>query len=200
MFQCKHGENPVNVSSKKALCSADWILTVWRSFPKKEEARLVEEEIIRYKTWTLTVKEKSKPVRKPIPENISRIEEHIYPEKWIELEPEITEVLEHKLEEFFVRKIIRYKYVLRNKSTQVESNALLPLSLVKSCVGTSLLAELMFNKYVNHHPSHRQIQMLKQSGISLPTATINDWISQTADLLRLLYCRLKELVLSNDYI
>lgn len=42
--------------------------------------------------------------------------------------------------------------------------------------------------------------MFKQLGISLPAATISDWFSQTADLLRPLYCRLKELVLSSDYI
>lgn len=176
---------------------------------EKEEACLAEEEITRYKTRTVTVKEKSKPVRKPIPENIPRIEEHIYPEninpeECIELEPEITEVLEHKPEEFFVRRIIRHKYVLRDKSTQVESTivtAALPLiPLAKSYAGASLLAELMVNKYVNHLPFYRQIQMFKQLGISLPAATINDWFSQTSDLLRPLYYRLKELVLASDYI
>ena len=176
---------------------------------EKEEARLAEEEITRYKTRTVTAKEKSKPVRKPIPENIPRIEEHIYPEninpeECVELEPEITEVLEHKPEEFFVRRIIRHKYVLRDKSTQAESNivtaVLPPLPLAKSYAGASLLAELMVNKYVNHLPFYRQIQMFKQLGISLPAATISDWFSQTADLLRPLYYRLKELVLSSDYI
>ncbi len=117
---------------------------------EKEEARLAEEEITRYKTRTVTVKEQSKPVRKPIPENIPRIEEHIYleninPEECVELEPEITEVLEHKPEEFFVRRIIRHKYVLRDKSTQAESNivtAVLPLlPLAKSYAGASLLAD-----------------------------------------------------------
>ena len=90
------------------------------------------------------------------------------------------------------------------KSTQAESNivtAVLPLlPLAKSYVGASLLAELMVNKYVNHLPFYRQIQMFKQLGISLPAATISDWFSQTADLLRPLYYRLKELVLSSDYI
>ena len=176
---------------------------------EKEEARLAEEEIIRYKTRTVAPKEKSKPVRKPIPENIPRVEEHIYPknidpEEWIELAPEITEVLEYKPEEFFVRRIIRHKYVLRDKSTQAESNivtaVLPPLPLAKSYAGASLLAELMVNKYVNHLPFYRQIQMFKQLGISLPAATISDWFSQTADLLRPLYYRLKELVLSSDYI
>ena len=176
---------------------------------EKEEARLAEEEITRYKTRTATVKEKSKPVRKPIPENIPRVDEHIYPEninpeECIELEPEITEVLEHKPEEFFVRRIIRHKYIARDKSSQMESTiitATLPsLPIAKSYAGASLLAELMVNKYVNHLPFHRQIQMFKQSGISLPAATINDWFSQTAYLLRPLYYRLKKIVLSSDYI
>lgn len=176
---------------------------------EKEEARLAEEEIIRYKTRTVTPKEKSKPARKPIPENIPRVEEHIYPkninpEEWIELAPEITEVLEHKPEEFFVRRIIRHKYVARDKSTQQESPVIIAhlpaLPLAKSYAGASLLAELMINKYVNHLPFYRQIQMFKQSGISLPASTINDWFSQTADLLRPMYYRLKEIVLSSDYI
>lgn len=136
---------------------------------EKEEARLAEEEITRYKTRTVTVKEKNKPVRKPIPENIPRVDEHVYPEninpeEWIELEPEITEVLEHKPEEFFVRRIIRHKYIARDKSGQMESTiitATLPsLPIAKSYAGASLLAELMVNKYVNHLPFHRQIQML----------------------------------------
>lgn len=176
---------------------------------EKEEARLAEEEIIRYKTRTVAPKEKSKPARKPIPENIPRVEEHIYPkninpEEWIELAPEITEVLEHKPEEFFVRRIIRHKYVVRDKSTQQESPVIIAplpaLPLAKSYAGASLLAELMINKYVNHLPFYRQIQMFKQSGISLPASTINDWFSQTADLLRPMYYRLKEIVLSSDYI
>ncbi|MFS2613164.1 IS66 family transposase [Phocaeicola dorei] len=176
---------------------------------EKEEARLAEEEIIRYKIRTVAPKEKSKPVRKPIPENIPRVEEHIYPknidpEEWIELAPEITEVLEYKPGEFFVRRIIRHKYVARDKSTQQESSVIIApipaLPLAKSYAGASLLAELMINKYVNHLPFYRQIQMFKQSGISLPASTINDWFSQTADLLRPMYYRLKEIVLSSDYI
>ena len=175
---------------------------------EKEEARLAEEEITRYKNRTV-VKEKSKPVRKPIPETIPRIEEHIYPEninveEWIELKPEITEVLEHKPEEFFVRRIIRHKYIARNKSVQTESIIVTPalpaLPLAKSYAGASLLAELMVNKYVNHLPFYRQIQMFKQLGITLAPATINDWFSETADLLRPLYYRLREIVLSSNYI
>lgn len=62
------------------------------------------------------------------------------------------------------------------------------------------MTELMVNKYVNHLPFYRQIQMFKQLGITLPSPTVNDWFCGTADLLRPLYYRLKEIVLSSDYI
>lgn len=42
--------------------------------------------------------------------------------------------------------------------------------------------------------------MLKQVGINLPPPTVNGWFRDTADLLRPLYYRLRELVLSADYI
>ena len=58
----------------------------------------------------------------------------------------------------------------------------------------------MVNKYVNHLPFYRQIQMFKQLGVTLAPATINDWFSETADLLRPLYYRLREIVLSSNYI
>ena len=72
--------------------------------------------------------------------------------------------------------------------------------IARSYAGGTLLAELMINKYVNHLPFYRQIQMMKQMGVNLPPPTVNDWFKDTADLLRPLYYRLKELVLATDYI
>ncbi len=53
---------------------------------------------------------------------------------------------------------------------------------------------------MHHLPFHRQILMLKQVGVSLPASTVNGWFHASSDLLRALYYRLKELVLSTDYI
>ena len=64
----------------------------------------------------------------------------------------------------------------------------------------SLLADLMVGKYVDHMPFYRQIEKLKRDGISLPPPTVNDWFLDTADLLRPLYYRIKDLVLASDYI
>ena len=178
-----------------------------------EEKELAQEEIESLQKRRKKEKVKRKPVRKSLSEDLPRIEEHIYPEQtkenkedWTELEPETTEVLEHEPGRCFVRKIIRHKYVRKNKQGEESAPiviAKLPTTyqpIAKSYAGASLLAELMIGKYVNHLPFYRQIQMLKQQSVNLPASTINDWFKDTADLLRPLYYRLKEIVLATDYI
>jgi transposase len=180
---------------------------------EKELAQEAQEEIESLQKRRKKEKVKRKPVRKSLSEDLPRIEEHIYPEQtkenkedWTELEPEITEVLEHEPGRCFVRKIIRHKYVRKNKQGEESAPiviAKLPTTyqpIAKSYAGASLLAELMIGKYVNHLPFYRQIQMLKQQSVNLPASTINDWFKDTADLLRPLYYRLKEIVLATDYI
>ena len=180
---------------------------------EKELAQEAQKEIESLKNRREKEKVKRKPVRKALPEELPRIEEHIYPEQtkenqeeWTELEPEITEVLEIEPGKCFVRKIIRHKYVRKNKQCEECAPiviAKLPLSyqpIAKSYAGASILAELIIGKYVNHLPFYRQIQMLKQLGVHLAASTVNGWFKDTADLLRPLYYRLKEIVLATDYI
>lgn len=181
-----------------------------------EEQKLAEEaqkEIVLFRQRREKEKIRKQPVRKPLSEDLPRVEEHLYPEEsiqnlqdWTELDPEVTEVLEHEPGKCYVRRIIRHKYVKKNKQSQEALSiviAKLPAMyqpIARSYAGATLLAELMVGKYVYHLPFYRQIQMLKQMGVSLPATTVNDWFKETADLLRPLYYRLKEMVLATDYI
>ena len=181
---------------------------------EKELTESAQEEIKEYKevkAKPVTGKDKDKPIRQSLPSNLERREEHIYPDNidihsggWVELSPEITEILEHTHARFYVRRIIRHVYAVKDKSASVEKPVVSPclpaLPLAKSYAGSSILAELMINKYVNHLPFYRQIQMFKQLGMSIPPSTVNDWFKETADLLRPLYYRLREEILSTDYI
>ena len=176
---------------------------------EKELANRAKEEIEKYKTIRVMVKEKSHPVRKPLPESLPREECHIYPEHinlahWTELEPEITEVLERESPRWYVRRIIRHKYALKDKSQDIEKQiicATMPvLPIAKSYAGATILADITIDKYVNHLPFYRQIQMFKQQGISIAPATINGWFKDVADMMRPTYYRLKELALASDYI
>ncbi len=178
--------------------------------PEEEElATSARQEIEQYKTIRVLLKVKGHPVRKPLPESLPREECHIYPddldlEKWTELQPEITEVLECNPERWYVRRIIRHKYALKDKSLEVEKQIItapMPvLPIAKSYAGATLLADICINKYVNHLPFYRQIQMFQQQGISISAATINGWFQDVADLMRPTYFRLKDLVLSSDYV
>jgi len=160
-----------------------------------------------------------KPVRVPLPEDLRRETEIIEPEgineNWVRIGQEVTEILEHKPGELYVRQIIRPKYVLKHhlqkKQEQSEGEGLqekenvkianLPLlPLPRSNAGASLLADLLLSKYMYHLPFHRKIAMFKQAGVSIPASTVNGWFSGSGDLLRALYYRLREIVLAADYI
>ena len=179
---------------------------------EKELATSAKEEIEKYRTVRIVeAKEKNHPVRKPLPESLPREETHLYPENinsenWAELTPEVTEVLERDPARWYVRRIIRHKYVLKNKNQgpdiekQVVTAPMPALPIAKSYAGASVLADLVIDKYVNHLPFYRQIEMFKQQGISLAPATINGWFEQVADLMRPSYYRLQELVLGTEYI
>lgn len=176
---------------------------------EEQQARQAEAEIAAYKTRVAACGEKRKPVRRPLSDTLPRVEEHVYPDHidpsaCTELAPEITEVLEFEPGKCFVRRIIRHKYVLKNKDIQGDASIITPelpvLPLAKSYASASLLAELMIGKYVDHLPFYRQIQMFGRLGVTLAAATVNDWFKGTADLLRPLYYRLRELVLESDYI
>ena len=74
------------------------------------------------------------------------------------------------------------------------------LPLPRSYAGATLLSELMINKYVDHLPFYRQIQMFKRENLTIPASTVNDRFRDTVDLVRPVYLRLQEIILRSDYI
>jgi transposase len=184
--------------------------------PEEEETiKAAASEIITYKR-NKPEHTKKQPVRLPLPEHLRREEEIIEPEgiddNWVRIGEEVTEQLEHKPGELYVRRIIRHKYALKkdlqlqqelefgilNKTVMIAPLPLLPLP--RSNAGASLLAELLMGKYMYHLPFHRQIALFKLEGLKIPASTVNDWFAGCGDLLRALYYRLKEIVLQSDYI
>ena len=157
---------------------------------------------------------KKQPVRLPLPDYLRREEETIEPEgideNWVKIGEEVTEILEHKPGELYVRRIVRPKYAIKKAQQQHENTEAnretikigsLPwLPLPRSNAGASLLAELLTGKYVHHLPFHRQLAMFKQAGISISPSTVGGWFSDSCDLLRALYYRLRDIVLATDYI
>jgi len=157
-----------------------------------EEEDTIQEaakEIVTYERHK-PEKAKKQPVRLPLPDYLRREEEIIEPEgideNWVRMGEEITEILEHKPGELYVRRIVRPKYVLSKALQQQHENTEAPaecikigalplLPLPRSNAGASLLAELLTGKYMHHLPFHRQLAIFKQTGVSISASTVNGW-------------------------
>ena len=107
----------------------------------------------------------------------------------------------------YIQRTIRPKYVLKsqlqieNPYEQTFKVASLPSVPLKKCMaGSSLLTEIIIQKYLYHLPFHRIIQKFKDSGFVISNSTIGDWFAATCVKLRPLYDMIKEDILSTDYI
>jgi transposase len=162
-----------------------------------------ETETITYTRLKKENKAAQPNVRLAIPAHLPRVIEIIEPDNLPlgskKIGEEITEVMEITPARIYVRCIIRPKYALpQEKGIAI---AYLPsLPLPKSNAGASLLAWLITNKYVNHLPFYRQVQMFKRDGVDLAESTINNWFAKTADLLQPLYNRIWKHIREADHI
>ena len=121
---------------------------------------------------------------------------------------EVTKVVKHKPGMLYVKKIIRPKYALKD-NTQLPPEgqkgveiAPMPLMPVDKCIAdTSLLAEILLQKYEYHVPFYRQIQQYRHLGMkSLTESTMEGWFKKTVELLGPLYEALGREVFSCDYV
>ena len=121
---------------------------------------------------------------------------------------EITKVVKHKPGMLYVKEIIRPKYALKDSTMLLPAGqkgveiAPMPLMPVDKCIAdTSLLAEILLQKYEYHVPFYRQIQQYRHLGLKgLTESTLDGWFKKTVELLKPLYESLKKEVFSCDYV
>lgn len=116
---------------------------------------------------------------------------------------QITELLEYKQGELFVKKYVRPEYI-KNADDGLSAKRIIAavpnMPLQKSYVGSSLLAHLMVNKYVDHLPVHRSLQIFQRSKLTLPSNTVSNWLTGGVNLIEPLYKAHEQLVLQAKYL
>lgn len=141
--------------------------------------------------------------RMPLPEHLRREEIIIQPQEditgAIKIGEIITENLEYKRGELFVKKYIRCKYILPDEQ-KIIIGQLPSFPLPKSNTGPSLLAHLYVSKYVDHLPIHRQLQQFKRDHIEIAPSTVNGWLWNSGKLVVPLYDEVKAQLLKTDYL
>ena len=123
-------------------------------------------------------KTKIHPGRNPLPASLRREEIILEPLEEVTdcvcIGQEITEVLEIKAAEFYVKRFVRPKYARKNE--EGVAIGLLPNRVIeKGIAGSSVLAMLLVGKFIDHLPIHRQIAIFKRTGIELKYNTVLDW-------------------------
>ena len=116
----------------------------------------------------------------------------------------ITEQLEYKPAELYVKRYIRPKYLvppLLKDSPAKIMVAELPIQPIDKCIaGPGLLAQLLIDKFSDHLPGYRQMKRLERNGVSLPYSTLIAWMASAAGLLEVLYDALKKELLQSGYL
>ena len=162
---------------------------------------------------TIEVKSHKREVRKPVMRKDLPVEEtHIYPEgvnldEYTEIGVETTDRIAIRPAVMYIDRTVRHKFVLKS-SLQIEDPekqtfviAPLPEMIIpKGMASESLLADILIDKYVYHLPFYRVIQKYKELGVLLSDSTIGDWFNAVCSKLRPLYDKLRERIMSSDYI
>lgn len=174
-------------------------------FGLPEPAQQEEQEEGRTITTTQKKKRRGKQVRHPLPEDLPRkitvIEPDVDLTGAVRIGEEITEWLEVKPAEFYVRRVIRPKYAWPDREERGVAIAGLPSRPIsKAIAGASLLALIILNKYVDHLPLYRQIQRFGRLGVKISKSTIGDWVRRSCILLEPLYAVLRAMVLASCYL
>lgn len=144
------------------------------------------------------------PGRNSFPENLRREESIINPEG---IDPavakkigeSVTETPAYIPAELFVKKVIRPKYL--DVATNSIHQALAPeRSFERSNVDTSLIAQIIVEKFIDHLPLDRQLKRFARLGVTISDSTIGNWVTASAAFLKPLYEAHKQLVLASGYL
>ncbi|MGF1564840.1 MAG: IS66 family transposase [Flavobacteriales bacterium] len=148
-------------------------------------------------------KEKQKPVRKPLDESkFEVIVEELQPEgnieqmKYIGVEETTYQVLVDA--KIVLKKIKRYKYQKASGEIVIADMPYRPFA--KSAVSSSIVSEVLVQKFVDAMPINRQEQSWKRVGVEFSYSSLSDMQRMGYELIKLLFDAFKNHVLSTNYL
>jgi transposase len=125
--------------------------------------------------------------RKPLPENLPRIEIELVPDEVKQkgrdafdiIGEEVRETVERRPSSVVVVKTIRPKFVPKDRheqpGTQVCIAAPLELPIERGMAGPGLLADTIVRREQDHMPYHRLEKMYRREGLDLARSTMCEW-------------------------
>jgi transposase len=144
------------------------------------------------------------PKRRPLPEDLERIETRHEPTSCqcgqcggslVHLGDHVSEKLSCRPLQFFVRRDVYPQYACRACET-VTAVPVAPTVIDRGIAAPDLLAQVLVAQYVDHLPLYRQEAIYTRSGIAIPRSTLAEWIGACGVALQPLVDRLCEALLT----
>ena len=150
---------------------------------------------------------KKKPVRRPLPAHLKRVEKIIdlseeekaaMGDNWVFIGYEDSEQLATISRQYYVVKTRRAKYApVNDEVAGVERGLKLaprPQTIIPKSLGhSSLIADVVAGKYIDGLPLYRQEAIFEREGIDLSRQTMSGWITQLEAPLTPLLAQMKRL-------
>lgn len=106
---------------------------------------------------------------------------------------DITERLAKKPSSFFIKQVVRKKYAIPQDPDAGIKVADLPSAFMPRCsVDESVVADVLVQKYCDHLPLYRQVEILFRDGIEISKQTLSSYVIKAAEVLQPLYVLLEK--------
>jgi transposase len=119
----------------------------------------------------------------------------------VQIGVEVSHKLAHEPGAYYIKEIVRPKYVNPHKEEAGVLTASLPDSLLPKCrADESLLAEIITKKFADHLPLYRIAEIFKRDGVGISRKLLSQWVIRSAIALKPLYDKMLERVLESKNI
>jgi transposase len=173
-------------------------------FPPPAEAAATREVLV-----SATEAEEPRPRRQPAIKKLETITERIEPEEKVcphcgkdkcEIGCEKSERYEYIPAKVIRHELVRPKLACTCGKAGVTIAPLPPTLTPQGIAGSSLVAQVLLSKYVDHLPLYRQQQQFERLGVNFPKSTLGDWVEKGASWLQPIVREMKAQLLGGDYV
>jgi len=169
-----------------------------------EEAAQAATEATQSSSTQTDSKRRSRPARKPLPEDLPReVITHLPAHNCCpdcggalrQFGEDVSEQLERIPASFKVIRHVRPKFACAGCESVIEAPA--PARPIdRGLPGPGLLAHVLVSKYADHQPLYRQSQIYAREGVDLDRSTLAGWVGAASELLTPLVDEIKKHVLA----
>jgi len=145
------------------------------------------------------------PKRQPLPASLPRIETRHEPDSCtcgqcgaalVQIGEHVSEKLDCKPLEFFVRKAIYPQYACRGCQT-ITAAPMAPTIVDRGIAAPGLIAQVAISKYVDHLPLYRQEAIYARSGVELGRTSMAEWLGAAGVALQPLVAAMRSKLLTH---